>query len=178
MNKERLRTQIRVGLSTLNSVERERQSLLIQRKLHSQLSTLNPKAICLYLPTSTEPTLNIANLYTITSFLYCPKYCNNAYNFVAFNPKTPLQTGPYSIKEPVATDIISSEYLQHSDTVFLVPGLAFTSKGDRLGHGKGIYDQLLADVPGTKIGLCFDLQLVDPWDCEKHDVRMDVVISV
>ncbi len=60
--------------------------------------------------------------------------------------------------------------------VVLVPGLAFTRTGKRLGRGKGFYDRYLADYPGIKIGLAFPEQLLEDIPTEAHDVPMDLVV--
>ncbi len=63
--------------------------------------------------------------------------------------------------------------------VIIVPGVAFTDRGIRLGRGAGFYDRFLAAVPSNvpKIGLAFDVQLVPDLPEEPFDVRMDFVIS-
>jgi 5-formyltetrahydrofolate cyclo-ligase len=59
----------------------------------------------------------------------------------------------------------------------LVPGLAFGKDGSRLGKGKGYYDRYLAKHPCIKIGLCFELQLFETLPSEKHDQKMDYVVT-
>lgn len=59
----------------------------------------------------------------------------------------------------------------------IIPGMAFTKKGDRLGRGKGYYDRLLPKIKCPLIGLAFPFQIVDSIDCEEHDVKMDYVVS-
>ena len=63
--------------------------------------------------------------------------------------------------------------------VVLVPGLAFTPGGDRLGQGGGWYDRFLAGVRDdcTTIGVGFDVQLVDELPLEPHDVALDCVVT-
>ncbi len=63
--------------------------------------------------------------------------------------------------------------------VVIVPGLAFTSHGDRLGQGGGWYDRFLADVrPGCRtIGVGFVEQIVDTLPVEVHDIRLDHVVT-
>jgi 5-formyltetrahydrofolate cyclo-ligase len=63
--------------------------------------------------------------------------------------------------------------------VILVPGVAYDEHGRRLGYGGGFYDGLLSEVtrPVLRIGLCFDLQIVDAVPAGEADEPVDVVIS-
>lgn len=63
--------------------------------------------------------------------------------------------------------------------VVVVPGLAFTLTGDRLGQGGGWYDRFLSGRSrgATAVGVGFDLQLVDHLPIEEHDERVDAVIT-
>ena len=61
----------------------------------------------------------------------------------------------------------------------VVPGLAFTSTGDRLGQGGGWYDRFLSQVRSgcTTVGVCFAEQVVDSLPLEAHDVAVDHVVT-
>ncbi|MEO1059717.1 MAG: 5-formyltetrahydrofolate cyclo-ligase [Actinomycetota bacterium] len=61
----------------------------------------------------------------------------------------------------------------------IVPGIAFTSSGDRLGQGGGWYDRFLSEVRTdcVTVGVCFFEQVVDDLPIEPHDVRVDVVVT-
>jgi 5-formyltetrahydrofolate cyclo-ligase len=63
--------------------------------------------------------------------------------------------------------------------VVIVPGVAFTAEGYRLGQGGGWYDRFLARVRDdcVTIGVGFSPQLVDELPVEAHDVRLDVVVT-
>lgn len=63
--------------------------------------------------------------------------------------------------------------------VVVVPGLAFTPTGKRLGRGGGWYDRFLAGVGPrcVSIGVCFDEQLVDELPVEPHDVSVGWVVT-
>ena len=63
--------------------------------------------------------------------------------------------------------------------LMLVPGLAFTAAGLRLGRGGGYYDRLLARcAPHTRtIGVCFTTQLVAALPTEAHDRRVSRVVT-
>lgn len=63
--------------------------------------------------------------------------------------------------------------------VVIVPGLAFTAEGERLGQGGGWYDKFLPNVrPScTTIGVGFGQQLVESIPTESHDVTLDYVVT-
>ncbi|MBP5211139.1 MAG: 5-formyltetrahydrofolate cyclo-ligase [Bacteroidales bacterium] len=51
----------------------------------------------------------------------------------------------------------------------IVPGVAFTAKGERLGRGGGFYDRLIPQLRCPVIGVCYPFRIVDglptePWD--------------
>ena len=64
----------------------------------------------------------------------------------------------------------------HQIDLAIIPGMAFTLSGDRLGRGKGYYDRLLPKLSCPLIGLAFPFQIVDAIPCEPHDIRMTEVI--
>lgn len=59
----------------------------------------------------------------------------------------------------------------------IVPGVAFTERGGRLGHGKAYYDRFLPGTRAFTVGACFHEQLVDDLPLEPHDVVLDRVIA-
>ncbi len=63
--------------------------------------------------------------------------------------------------------------------VILVPGVAFSLSGDRLGWGGGYYDALLAARPGAAIavGLAYAFQIVSGLPREAHDRRVDALVT-
>ena len=62
--------------------------------------------------------------------------------------------------------------------VALVPGVAFTAAGDRLGRGGGYYDRLLARLPqgARRIGICHAIQVRETLPGEDHDVAVDELL--
>lgn len=86
-----------------------------------------------------------------------------------------LRVGPMGIREPKGTEAVSPAEV----AVWLVPGLAFTPDGRRLGYGGGWYDRLLTSARATavKIGIAFACQVVPRLPEEPHDRRVDAVVS-
>ena len=58
----------------------------------------------------------------------------------------------------------------------IVPGLAFTVAGDRLGYGSGYYDRFLSRLSVPNVGVCFREQLIDELPVTEHDVRVQRVV--
>ncbi|MDR0247533.1 MAG: 5-formyltetrahydrofolate cyclo-ligase [Burkholderiales bacterium] len=61
----------------------------------------------------------------------------------------------------------------------LVPGVAFTPRGERLGYGGGFYDRLLPQIPARvpRIVGAFDAQIIDTLPTDSHDCPVDAVYT-
>ena len=60
----------------------------------------------------------------------------------------------------------------------LVPGLAFTKEGARLGRGVGFYDRYLAKHPeALRIGVAFEEQVTQKIPTEAWDERLDILLT-
>lgn len=95
------------------------------------------------------------------------------YGISRFSNFCELEPGPYDILQPKASALVNVDDI----SVAVIPGVAFDKKGYRLGWGKGVYDKLLSDFKGTRVGLAYDFQLVDELPKEEHDLRMDIVVT-
>ena len=84
----------------------------------------------------------------------------------------PMAVSAFGVSEPQGPAIEPSEI----DFV-VVPGLAFTPDGRRLGYGGGFYDRFLPTVAAPNAGVCFTEQLLDEIPTEPHDIRVQRVIS-
>lgn len=84
----------------------------------------------------------------------------------------PMATSAFGVSEPQgpAVDPSIVEFV-------VVPGLAFTLAGARLGYGAGFYDRFLPTVAGVpNAGVCFTEQVVDELPVDEHDVLVDRVV--
>lgn len=62
--------------------------------------------------------------------------------------------------------------------LIIVPGLAFTRAGYRLGYGGGFYDRLLAQPSrATTLGACFHALLLDDIPHEQHDLPVGTLVT-
>jgi 5-formyltetrahydrofolate cyclo-ligase len=88
---------------------------------------------------------------------------------------TKIKKNEYNIPEPMDGIEVPSPKIQ----VVFVPLLAFDTKGNRVGYGKGFYDQFLAEcTPETiKIGLSFFEAETFIADVFEKDIRLDFCIT-
>ena len=126
------------------------------------------KIVCTYIHTDSEVDITndlIGYKQLITSFLvssdielclYKEPFIKNALNIL--EPENPIKVSEVD--------------------VFLVPGMAFTTSGKRLGRGGGYYDKLLSKYPDTlKIGITFNERIMQDLPTESHDISMDYVFT-
>lgn len=72
----------------------------------------------------------------------------------------------------------SNRAATHSFDIAITPGLAFTEKGERLGYGRGYYDRWFSqNTVKTKIGLAFEVQIVDALPLEETDLPLDMIVT-
>ncbi|HET7832940.1 MAG TPA: 5-formyltetrahydrofolate cyclo-ligase [Gallionella sp.] len=95
-----------------------------------------------------------------------------------------LETGLWNIREPIVERC--ERVLALNEVEFaLLPGVAFTRAGARLGYGGGFYDKLLAQLDQDNAGVprpqlvaaAFALQLVDQLPQEATDIKVEWVVT-
>ncbi|VVC01656.1 Phosphoribosylglycinamide formyltransferase [uncultured archaeon] len=59
----------------------------------------------------------------------------------------------------------------------VVPGVSFDRRGQRIGYGMGYYDSLLGQFRCRKIGLAYDMQIVERIPEEPHDIAVDMIVT-
>jgi 5-formyltetrahydrofolate cyclo-ligase len=96
-----------------------------------------------------------------------------AVNFTDFDS---LVEGEYGILTP---DLEKGEVIPPEELdLIIVPGIAYDTRGERLGMGGGFYDVYLARATKAKrIALAFSCQLVAKIPMEDHDVRVHKIIT-
>ena len=62
-------------------------------------------------------------------------------------------------------------------TLCIVPALAFSKSGSRLGYGGGYYDRFLANFKGISAGFSYSSLLVDSLPTSEHDIPLDMIIT-
>ncbi len=97
------------------------------------------------------------------------------------DPEKELSPGYCGIPEPVMPS--GNHKDKYVDPLLIgaviVPGSVFDHRGGRLGYGGGYYDRFLSDQAhrAVRIGLAFQLQMVEKLELQAHDQLMDIIIT-
>jgi len=82
--------------------------------------------------------------------------------------------GKYSILEPLPhTKIIDPKNVD----LAIIPGIVFDKNGHRIGHGKAYYDGLSPHLKCQKIGLAYEVQIVDNIPAQEHDIPVNQIVT-
>lgn len=86
---------------------------------------------------------------------------------------TELDRGLFGIPQPSA----ELDGPPPPDAPVLVPCVAYTANGERLGRGGGHFDRFLTTHRGPRIGLAYADQQADTLPIEPHDITLDVIVN-
>ncbi|MFL4472032.1 5-formyltetrahydrofolate cyclo-ligase [Tateyamaria armeniaca] len=94
--------------------------------------------------------------------------------FSRWTPNGALREGPFGARVPEIDDFFDPE-------IVIVPLVAFTRAGGRLGYGGGFYDRTLAGLRGARatlaIGFAYGAQEVATLPLEPTDQTLDMIVT-
>ncbi len=144
-----------------------------------------PKAVCFYAPIKNEagilPLFNMFKNRSATCFFpKFPKTEGLLFDFYPVSDLSQLVPGRFGILEASSND--KHKILCFFDPIVLVPGLAFSKLGQRLGYGKGHYDRSISalrecGVRPHLVGIAYDFQVMGALAQEATDIPVDAVIT-
>lgn len=103
--------------------------------------------------------------------------CNDKMGNMSFKTLTSLddlQKGMYGILEPKEFCVECTDY---TNSLCLVPALAFDHHFNRIGYGKGYYDRFLDKFNGVSVGLCYNAFIVDYIPTDSYDKKVQIIIT-
>lgn len=150
--------------------------LPICRDLANGNRTPGPLRVLAFVGTGSEPDTGglIDELTASGCSVLLPRVEGEEIVAVGFGPGHDLVPGAFGILEPVGPAVAPTVI-----DVAIVPGLAFTIDGRRLGQGGGFYDRYLPQLRPdcVTIGVCFREQIVETVPGEAHDRIVAKVIT-
>jgi 5-formyltetrahydrofolate cyclo-ligase len=178
MDKTLIRKKLRIKRNCLPQKELAPQSRLIIRKLSGLIPFKKGMTVMAYISTQSEvKTTSLINYLHKTGARVCvPWVRGNDIVPVLLTKSCRMKKDAYSIKVPVIKKTLTD--IKKIDVV-AAPGIGFDRNGNRIGFGKGYYDRFLKKLPSKtiKAALAFSCQLVKTIPAEKHDIKMDFIIT-
>lgn len=157
--------------------EKTRANNLILEKLKSLEEFKGAKNVFLYAASLEEVETCGIFEYAIKNgkSVFYPKVTGETtMEYVAVSALEALKPGYKGIFEPT-----ENTYTTICPDLVIVPGVAFDKNFNRMGYGKGFYDRYLVEKCERvfKVGLCYDLQLLDTIPNDANDIKMDMLIT-
>ncbi len=166
----------------LNNSERSSYSVLISRRIVASAMFNEASAVLAYMPIGSEVDIRpvINEVVSMGKTLVLPKINREEMSLELYevqNVEGELLPGPFGTSEP-QKDPRRRVELSDIDLA-VVPGLAFTAAGARLGYGGGFYDRLFENRPEGLwlVSPAFSIQVVKAIQVRDHDVSIDSVIT-
>lgn len=191
--KKSLRKTIKTNINTLyaNLELRENISDNICKTLLCCEEYKSADFVFSYIPKFPELDCTKINVIALTEKkLFVPKVEYGTYNmdFYELNPnlslREQLEEGSFGILEPLNSlkkvNLNIESFFDKKKVLMIVPGVAFTKIGHRLGKGKGFYDRY---IPKLKkicdnliiVGICYPEQILKTVPINSLDFKMDKV---
>lgn len=178
MEKSDIRRDMRRAAAELDAAQRRCQSDIVTERLRLVAARERPAVAALFSPLPDEVDIS-SLLRTLDCRVVLPRVADGPcgepeMEFYDFDPEV-MGRGAFGIDEPQGGEPCPPEMID----LMIVPGMAFTRDGVRLGRGKGYYDRYIArgGFRARCVGVCFRHQLLPELPAEPHDRRMDEVVT-
>ncbi|MFQ5588276.1 MAG: 5-formyltetrahydrofolate cyclo-ligase [Nitrospiria bacterium] len=179
--KQLIRRKQRLLRAALSTTDRQLKSREIANRLIGSSPFKKAGSIHLYLSIQDEvsTTQLVDAAHQLTKRIAVPVVDahnrNLAFSELSSTKADILETGPFGVlqprprfRKPMRVDEID---------LWVLPGLAFDVRGNRLGYGGGYYDRVLHRHQKPVIALAFEIQIVPQLPVETTDVPMDLIMT-
>lgn len=174
--KKEIRREVRQRIAQMEESARA----LAAEKIFSHIEQLElfgkAECIALFVAMKDEVSTEIAlrRWRDMGKHLVVPRVEGDIMRFYDYDPER-MQVGAFGIVEPMGDVECEAKDID----LMIVPARAFTLSGERLGRGGGFYDKYMSlnGFRAAKIGIAFSCQIFDSLPCDKHDIRVDRVVT-
>ena len=175
MTKSEMRKAVREKMAAMSHAEKEQKSTMLALSLVVHPRVRDARVVALFFPLRDEVQVgDVVEAVAAERTVVLPRVEGDVMRFYPFEPGK-VAKGAYGITEPLGDVPIDPASID----VMVVPGVAYSADGCRMGRGKGYYDKYMS-LPGFsayKIGVCYAEQMLPSLPCEEHHIKVDEVIS-
>lgn len=147
-------------------------------KIHDRLRKLeayrNSKVIGAYYAIGSEVKTQdiISEALNQGKTIALPRVVKKDLVFMKIKGEDDIEIGNFSVMEPKERCPVVEKL-----DMILVPAIALTHEGYRLGYGFGFYDKYLNGKKMPKISLSYAKQVVKLFPHDNHDIKVDYIIT-
>lgn len=170
------RQQVWAHWKTLSLNDQQQLASTALKHLSAKASFLEAQTVFVYAPQLGREIGFVAKLmaeFPDKQYLF-PKVDGETMDFCPVEQYADLAPGFSGILEPQKTIHHLPSTMNHS--LMLVPSVAVTAEGDRLGQGGGFYDRYLAGHKVKTLAVVPSFAVLDELPTEKHDQRLGGVV--
>lgn len=174
-DKRKTRRVVRGEIAKLSTEERAAISSQIFSKVAKLKEVEQASVVALFVSLADEPqTSDFIEQLSHHKRVVIPRIEGEEMEF--YDISDGVAVGAFGIMEPIASTRVEPNEID----VMIVPGVAFSPNGARLGRGKGFYDKYLSrkEFRAHTIGVCYPCQLIENLPIEEHDKVLDMVFSI
>lgn len=185
MNKQEYRKKALEIRDSISVENREEYSGIIAVRLLESDAVKKAENILIYYSYRSEVSTEhlIERLIQMGKRVFCPKVLDpkeGLMEFYRITDMNQISEGFHGIPEPVTVDVYETGTdRQHSDTLMIIPGVAFDRECNRIGYKGGFYDRYIPRVPGAVlVAIAFDEQISDDvFSMEAHDIKPNIIYT-
>lgn len=131
------------------------------------------ETVGIYLPLKSEP--NLLNLFSSNYNFALPRIEGEEMIFVKYKQGDKLEKTKFgNLYHPISK-------IEVYPNLIVIPGLAFSISGYRLGFGKGHYDRYFSNIKTMdqpiRVGVCFHDRLFESLPFDAKDHKLDYLIT-
>ncbi len=174
--KSALRTRMKALRRAVSPEDRQAMDRAVCERLVRRPEIRDAQTVCLYasLADEVDTWLLAGRLWACGRITAFPRVEDGGIAFYRVGSRQDLVPGFRGIWEPSA----SCPRENRPDAPVIVPGLAFSPQGARLGYGGGYYDRFFAGEPGhRRIAAAYPFQIVETLPAEAWDRMVDVIVT-
>ena len=172
--KAELRKQVLQGMKAIPQTQKVAMDQALTERLLQHPFYQEAKVIATYLsfPHEFQTQELIEQALKDSKKVLIPKtYPKGCMDFVVYNPQQLVKTSFGLLESQGDLEVVDASQID----LIHVPGLAFTTKGYRIGYGGGYYDRYLEHFSGHTLSTTYPCQIQD-FIPEKHDIPVEEVL--
>ncbi|GHU37075.1 5-formyltetrahydrofolate cyclo-ligase [Bacilli bacterium] len=168
--KAEIRKKMKLALKTFDSSDKQRQTQAIMTQFLASDLYQQAQTIAAFMPMSFEFDMT-GLLADTTKRLVIPKTLPQRQMIFTDYDENALFLTPFGVRESKSDIAVVPDLI-------IVPGLAWTADGYRIGYGGGYYDRYLADFTGQTVSFVYDFQMLPTIERNKFDIPVRHIFKV